>query len=585
MVVAHFDSDSGEVDTYLGMEPIYSESADGSTRLDYGAKFNSVATIKLSVIKQDGGDFSVAEVRDVLKWTTGSRTNSTLDLVDASFEKEFTDTDAMYGFALPKDFTDVSYVYINNKLQSKSKWKYIIDEENGACISFGSDSLPKEGAKIRVVYNRIKYSFIGRITNAWQQKMDARTTGLVFEFTSISPWAYSPVQTITNSITSAGKDITIKCDSDDLYGYVYPNITYKKTGSKGSVTIKNSTTGDETKVYNIAVNEVIDITDNMMITSDKTERVFGADFNFVFPRLKSGSNIIKVTGEGSITFTYRTPIKVGDCAMDINIMTDQICDPSGNIQLDTLPWNRISNTPTTLSGYGISDAYTKASVYTKSEVNNLVDDAKSVAASASNLASSLSSALSSNYYKKTSVYTKQQVDNKVSQISERVDNNTKSITDTLNVANSAANLASNTSSNLTNNYYKKGHIDDNYYTKGQIDDIVSGIKYDGPSGENNAVTWSEIANKPTTLSGYGVLSEVQQISNNMRNQILENDVYTKQEIYTKQETYTKAEVDAIISNFSIDNVYTKQEVDELVASASISINEEELNNMLNAILI
>ena len=90
LVVAHFDSDSGQIDTYLGMEPIYTESADGTSRIDYGAKYNNVATIKLSVIKQDGGDFSVADVRDCLKWLTGARKNSALDLTE-HFLEEFTD--------------------------------------------------------------------------------------------------------------------------------------------------------------------------------------------------------------------------------------------------------------------------------------------------------------------------------------------------------------------------------------------------------------------------------------------------------------------------------------------------------------
>ena len=50
MVVA-FDPDQGETDTFMGMEPIYTDKYDGSRRLDYGAKFNSVAVIKISVIK------------------------------------------------------------------------------------------------------------------------------------------------------------------------------------------------------------------------------------------------------------------------------------------------------------------------------------------------------------------------------------------------------------------------------------------------------------------------------------------------------------------------------------------------------
>ena len=75
LIVTAFDADNGEVETFLGMEPIYTESSDGSRRIDYGAKFNSVAVIKISVIKASQKDFTVAEVRDFLKWTTGAKQN------------------------------------------------------------------------------------------------------------------------------------------------------------------------------------------------------------------------------------------------------------------------------------------------------------------------------------------------------------------------------------------------------------------------------------------------------------------------------------------------------------------------------
>ena len=87
LMVSAFDADQGEADTYLSMDCIYTDKYDGTRRLDYGAKFNSVAVIKISVIKANKRDFTVSEVRDFLKWTTGSRLNSYLDLTffDPSF--------------------------------------------------------------------------------------------------------------------------------------------------------------------------------------------------------------------------------------------------------------------------------------------------------------------------------------------------------------------------------------------------------------------------------------------------------------------------------------------------------------------
>ena len=65
-------------------------------------------------------------------------------------------------------------------------------------------------------------------------------------------------------------------------------------------------------VKNIDDNEKITISENMMIQSNN-ERIFGNDFNYIFPRLKSGQNTFNVTGNGYLTFKYTIPIKVGDC--------------------------------------------------------------------------------------------------------------------------------------------------------------------------------------------------------------------------------------------------------------------------------
>ena len=177
LIVASFDADQGEMDTFLGMEPIYTESSDGSRRMDYGAKFNSVAVIKISVIKANRKDFTVSEVRDFLKWTTGVRQNSYLDLV----------------------------------------------------------------------YNgEQKFSFLGRVTNAYQQKLDARTIGLAIEFTSVSPWAYSPEIKIPFSIgqslildegivSTDGDQSTLKTDEG---GILYNGVF----GEEGILQISNNGT-------------------------------------------------------------------------------------------------------------------------------------------------------------------------------------------------------------------------------------------------------------------------------------------------------------------------------------------------------
>ena len=51
LIVTHFEGDQGETDAFLGMEPVYSDSADGTRRIDYGAKFSNVAVPRITVMK------------------------------------------------------------------------------------------------------------------------------------------------------------------------------------------------------------------------------------------------------------------------------------------------------------------------------------------------------------------------------------------------------------------------------------------------------------------------------------------------------------------------------------------------------
>lgn len=342
LIVVAFDPDQGEMDTFLGMEAIYTDKFDGSRRLDYGAKYNNVSLIKISVIKCNMSDFTMAEVRDFLKWTTGARQVSYLDMM--------------------------------------------IDDE-------------------------IKFSLLGRVVNAYQQKLDARTVGMAIEFESVSPWAYSPVQTISCSfggtltvdtngvvmkkssqntalgiskngtlsngpassdtgggvfkITSDGAiyidnttSIRIDNPTDDLDSFINMNVVFENSNST-YLSIHNTTLNEKTEIKNMAVNEVVTINAGQFIFSDNTSKLFGNSFNYVWPRLVPGVNKIIVSGDGMgvITLTYRYPMKIGDCAIDIGNF-DGECRCGDNTDYGTINWKDIVGEPDTLAGYGIKDTYT-----------------------------------------------------------------------------------------------------------------------------------------------------------------------------------------------------------------------------------
>ena len=369
LIITHLDGgDDGEVDSFLGMDPIYTENADGTRRLDYGAKYNNVAAPKITVIKQDGGTFSVAEIRDCLKWLTGSRKTSLLDVME-HFEEEFVSTGEDNRFTLRNKPDDVYAVLINGTQLDRSRWGRLFNSETET-VTIELRDKPNDGDVVKIVYNKLKFSFIGRVTNVWQHKIHAKTVGLVIEFTSVSPWAMSPVYSKTFDVEGTQEnpiEIKIFNESDDADSYVYMKTTYTNAGGSRLI-LTNTTTGEETEIQNLATQEIVVMESNQVITSDRINRKFGDDFNFIFPRLISGENIFHAVGTGEIKFEYTVPLKVGDCAIDLDSATSVICDDNNNIVIDTLDWRRISDTPSTLLGYGITDAYTK------SEIDSIVSE-------------------------------------------------------------------------------------------------------------------------------------------------------------------------------------------------------------------
>ena len=314
--IVHIDNaDHGEADTFLATESVSTSMYDGTKSLLYGTKYSGNATLQITVMKNDGTDFTLSDTRNALRWLTGAKQNSWLDL-------------------------------------------YIGDD--------------------------VKYRMLGHVQDAKLYKMDARVVGLTIIFESASPYAYSAPQRVEYEF-SGQKTITLQNDSDDLYAYTYVNTKYKNRKGN-SLKITNKTTGEITSVTGIKINEEITISDNLMIVSDDKTHTFGNSFNYVFPRLSAGDNQLTLEGNGSIVFEYVYPIKVADAIGELNAASDPICDDDGHIILDTLSWARISDKPSTLGGYGITNAYTKSEidaklenvalgdVYTKAEIDEMFDN-------------------------------------------------------------------------------------------------------------------------------------------------------------------------------------------------------------------
>ena len=143
-----------------------------------------------------------------------------------------------------------------------------------------------------------------------------RTIGYVVTIESVSPFAYSPINTFRRTITEP-TTFTVTCDNDDT-SYVYPRVTVKHNDT--SVVIKNSTTNTTTAVRNSVVGETVTIDGaNKLIYSSRTNRIFGTDFGtddihnqWVWLPLADGENTITVTGNCELELTWREVRKIGE---------------------------------------------------------------------------------------------------------------------------------------------------------------------------------------------------------------------------------------------------------------------------------
>ena len=379
LIITSFEPDDGFTETFLSMDSVFEESYDGTRQFSYGARYNSTAQINITLIKIDGSDFSVQDFRNCAKWLTGARVDSWMDM----------------------------YVGANV-------------DENGNELT-----------------DNIVYSFLGKITDLQQYKLDGRTIGIQVVFSSVAPWAFSQPQivdedfgqklfvdyngylyagdTVDQSTLSVNNEgilftnidqnkyfsfmdknvydgviyidntvvLSIDNPTDDLYTYI--NLDMKLTNEDSDYlsiknkyqTINGEYAEDETKIINMAKNEVVLLSSEQFITSENNpKKIFGDNFNFVWPRLAPGLNefFISGSGSGNVQFTYRYPMKVGDCTMDMGTSGSGInCGDypfgGGEEFTGTIAWENVTGKPDTIQGYLIDDE-----LYTKDEVDKKINN-------------------------------------------------------------------------------------------------------------------------------------------------------------------------------------------------------------------
>lgn len=301
-----FDSDSGETSTYLSREAVVSETHDGRYKRVHGYKYSESFSPKFTFMKKDFGNFTIEEVRQVLKWLTSTDTTALLD------------------------------VYYDDS-------------------------------------NVVAWSAIGGWTEISTYKLaNNRTVGITATFEAITPYAMSDLYTVTKTISNATDNkITIDIDTDDNKA-VFPRITIQQKGSVVNIPTGqilnassdmventvyfNGTTyywktapgADEayfnesptkpdiettsvrfTNIYtdffnksetlssviiknNTSTEKVVLDGANKIVSTDRTRRIFGDNFNWQWLELYDGKNEITIEGNCEVTLEWREVRKVGE---------------------------------------------------------------------------------------------------------------------------------------------------------------------------------------------------------------------------------------------------------------------------------
>ena len=217
----------------------------------------------------------------------------------------------------------------------------------------------------------VSWSGLGNFINVSQYKLsNGRIVGYIGEFECLTPWALSPLKTITKNVSDPTDNIiTINVETDDPESVIYPRITIQQDkhinivelglpmkdtddwidgsvfhcgsyyywvdndGVKQTSTVDTSgiettsvyirnkhTKGQDVNVFETAVKNnikdeivVLDGANQVVSSSRPNGRIFGNDFiGWNWIPLYDGQNELFFTGSCTVTIEWREPRKIGE---------------------------------------------------------------------------------------------------------------------------------------------------------------------------------------------------------------------------------------------------------------------------------
>lgn len=247
-----FDSDNGETSTFLNREAVVSETYDGRYKRVHRYKYNESFSPKFTFIKKDFGNFTMEEVRQVIKWLTSTDATALLDV--------YYDDSNVVAWSAIGGWTEIStYKLANNRTVG-------IVAIFEAVTPYAMSDLYTVTKTITSTDNKITIN------------IDTDDNKPVY-----------PCVTIETN----GNNIKFINTHTDLFNISKPYNSLE--------VVNNAST--ETVIVDGA---------NQIIKTSLNRRIFGDDFNWAWLELYDGKNELTVQGNCTVTLKYRTVVKCGE---------------------------------------------------------------------------------------------------------------------------------------------------------------------------------------------------------------------------------------------------------------------------------
>ena len=306
IMCAALDSDNGETNSFLNRSAVQSESHDGRYKPTVRYKYDEVFAPKFTFLKKDFSDFSIEDVRLLLKYLTSKDTTALLEV--------FYDDSNVVSWAAIGGWTEINLQKLanNRTIGVTAVFSSVHPFALSDLYTITKTISSAENNKITIeidtddnkpVYPRITIKEKGSVINI--------PAGTVLTYLS---------DMIENTAYFNGTTYYWKTESstDPIY---FHSSTTNPSLSTTSVKFTNTHTDffnqqtilDSTIVKNNNTTEVVTLDGaNKIISSNSVTRIFGDDFNRQWLELYDGKNEIAIDGNCEVTLSWREARKVGE---------------------------------------------------------------------------------------------------------------------------------------------------------------------------------------------------------------------------------------------------------------------------------